>query len=398
MKPLIYLYFFLMSNALFSQNLVLNPSFENIHPKAKPQPGTLKFQYPICGHTAHFSQFNESIEGWSSFMPGTPDLVIYPEDTTCFYPKPRTGKRMVGLITYHPKKDTWSDFDFHEVIQGTLRAPMHVGKTFEISFWVKSDKATSLQHLKTVYSRKTPILPCSANNLGIYFLEESMNENSSFWEQVTTGKINPHLLVSEVIQTEKEEWYQVKFTFTADKPYRYFMVGNFLPDEQTQTDLAPEVVEKIEKLNSQEAKNFWAKTKRVAYYCLDDFVVTPQKNNLTKTLTTDKNYTFQNLTFKSGSAEILPNSFAELEELAQFLKENKNLNIRIEGHTDNVGKAAANQILSEKRAAALVDFLTNNNIAVTRLKAIGKGATEPISDNNLAKGRQRNRRVQVIIE
>jgi outer membrane protein OmpA-like peptidoglycan-associated protein len=74
-------------------------------------------------------------------------------------------------------------------------------------------------------------------------------------------------------------------------------------------------------------------------------------------------------------------------EIVKLLQENKDLKLRVEGHTDNQGNAAANQALSEKRAQAVVAWLTGKGISASRLTAKGFGATKPVADNSTEDGR-----------
>ena len=108
--------------------------------------------------------------------------------------------------------------------------------------------------------------------------------------------------------------------------------------------------------------------------------------------------TLNNLYFKQSEAIILEKSFPELENLADILKENKNLDITIQGHTDNTGKAEDLQALSEQRAKAVRDFLITQKIKPERVQVEGLGGTQPIflTPKN-EEQRQKNRRVEVKI-
>lgn len=80
-----------------------------------------------------------------------------------------------------------------------------------------------------------------------------------------------------------------------------------------------------------------------------------------------------------------------------MLKEHGDLKLAIEGHTDNVGAAASNQTLSEKRAAAVRQYLIDKySIDGARLTAKGLGATKPVTSNDTPEGRQNNRRVDLV--
>lgn len=100
--------------------------------------------------------------------------------------------------------------------------------------------------------------------------------------------------------------------------------------------------------------------------------------------------------FDSGKASIKPESKECLDEVVKLLAANPTWKMRIEGHTDNVGSAEANQALSEKRAAAVVDWLAANGVARMRLESAGRGASKPVADNATEEGRSRNRRVVLV--
>ena len=97
--------------------------------------------------------------------------------------------------------------------------------------------------------------------------------------------------------------------------------------------------------------------------------------------------------FETGSYRLLSRSFSSLDTLAHILKENQALHISIEGHTDNMGKAQDNQLLSENRAKAVLEYLLKAGIEARRLQATGYGQQQPIAPNSTTEGRATNRRV-----
>jgi outer membrane protein OmpA-like peptidoglycan-associated protein len=104
-----------------------------------------------------------------------------------------------------------------------------------------------------------------------------------------------------------------------------------------------------------------------------------------------------NLFFDTNKFDLRDESKAELDRLITILSENPDMNIQIEGHTDNVGQDAANLVLSSNRAKAVVNYLIGKGIAANRLKSKGFGKTKPIAANTTDEGRQRNRRVEFAI-
>jgi OOP family OmpA-OmpF porin len=99
--------------------------------------------------------------------------------------------------------------------------------------------------------------------------------------------------------------------------------------------------------------------------------------------------------FDSGKESILPDSEDTLGEIVKLLQQNGDLRLRVEGHTDNQGNAASNQALSERRAQAVVVWLTAHGVEASRLSAKGMGQIKPIADNGGEEGRAKNRRVEV---
>jgi len=107
--------------------------------------------------------------------------------------------------------------------------------------------------------------------------------------------------------------------------------------------------------------------------------------------------TLDGVMFAPGQAEIKPMAWPSLQKLVNFLKENPERQADIEGHTDSVGAAEANQALSQRRAEAVHDFLINHGITVERITARGMGADYPVATNDTESGRKLNRQVEIII-
>ncbi len=104
--------------------------------------------------------------------------------------------------------------------------------------------------------------------------------------------------------------------------------------------------------------------------------------------------TFQNIQFETNSFALLPVSHIELNKLVQLLNDNPTVRIMVSGHTDNSGKAATNQKLSEERAKAVVNYLVDKGIQLSRLSAKGFGSTKPVASNDTEKGKAVNRRTE----
>lgn len=104
-----------------------------------------------------------------------------------------------------------------------------------------------------------------------------------------------------------------------------------------------------------------------------------------------------NVEFASGKSAITSEYDSHLDEVAAFLKKYSEVNVQIEGYTDNTGSKAKNIALSEARAKSVMNALVKRGVAKERLSAKGFGPENPIADNATIEGRQANRRVVAVL-
>ena len=109
------------------------------------------------------------------------------------------------------------------------------------------------------------------------------------------------------------------------------------------------------------------------------------------------NSAFDNLEFATAKDVIKPESLASLDELAALMAKKPLWRLKISGHTDSQGDKAKNLKLSEKRAKAVQNYLIGKGIKADRFKAEWFGHKKPIADNKTEAGRQKNRRVEMLI-
>ena len=126
------------------------------------------------------------------------------------------------------------------------------------------------------------------------------------------------------------------------------------------------------------------------------------KNAQVETITDANGLEAVKVTFDSGilfatnKADLNSTSKASLTQFAEVLKENRDMDIAIIGHTDNTGSDAINNPLSKNRAQSVSKFLKSQGVASAQIKTIdGQGSTNPVADNSTAEGRKQNRRVEV---
>jgi len=107
--------------------------------------------------------------------------------------------------------------------------------------------------------------------------------------------------------------------------------------------------------------------------------------------------TLPSVSFDPGKTTLKPSAKKTLQKIANQLKASQNVRVSVEGHTDNVGKAEKNMQISEKRAAAVRDYLISLGLPADRIVASGKGEADPVASNKTVSGRQQNRRVELVI-
>jgi outer membrane protein OmpA-like peptidoglycan-associated protein len=366
-----------------TNNLVLNPSFENLKPGKHCSP---------CAYGGSNTVFNNVMFNWTTYQESTPDLVLW--NDSCFFPKPHTGQNAVGLITYLPAIDLGKNVDYHEFIQGKLSRPLQIGKEYTFSCYIQLGRSVGERHIRQLYHmfKNLEVLPVAAGGFAVYFSEVEE-------KYMTIGVATPQLIWYEPIITQQGEWVQISKTFIANRPYQYFTIGNFSSDNDTATDLKN--AEEIQNYNL-ETKPIALKKRRVGYYLFDDFWLgegpPPAPLSIAVDLRKTNVYTFRNVNFESGRADLLAGAMPELDGLLDFLKTNPEIKVEISGHTDNVGNDETNRILSENRAEAVANYLISKGIATGRVTAKGFGESRPVSSNGSEKGRLANRRVECRIQ
>lgn len=101
--------------------------------------------------------------------------------------------------------------------------------------------------------------------------------------------------------------------------------------------------------------------------------------------------------FEFNSIDLDDETEKFLDQLSETLEEDKDLKVRIVGHTDNVGSEKFNQRLSVKRAESIRDFLLKNGVDRERMNADGRGMSTPLVENETEEGRRKNRRVEILL-
>jgi outer membrane protein OmpA-like peptidoglycan-associated protein len=162
---------------------------------------------------------------------------------------------------------------------------------------------------------------------------------------------------------------EYKIALPAGQEYQYIAkVNGYLP-----------ISENVDLTNQKESKSF-----------NNDMIMAPIKEKAEIVL--------NNVFFAFDSYKLLPSSISELNRMVEVLEDNSKIEVIIIGHTDSTGPEEYNQVLSEKRAQSVVNYLTDNGINKDRLEYVGKGETEPAYPNDTRENRAKNRRVNFKVE
>jgi outer membrane protein OmpA-like peptidoglycan-associated protein len=122
----------------------------------------------------------------------------------------------------------------------------------------------------------------------------------------------------------------------------------------------------------------------------------PDKKQMLKLDKKGAKLILKGINFKTNSVKLIKDSYKILNEVVAGLKDNPEVALEIQGHTDSIGKASYNLNLSLKRAQAVMDYLVQKGADSSRLDAVGYGEDKPIATNKTAEGRTQNRRIEFV--
>ncbi|MFK7748376.1 MAG: OmpA family protein [Kordia sp.] len=361
MKATFQLFIFFISATIFAQNLVLNPSFEN------------------CLHCERSTgQLNNNIISWSTPNISTTDYFNYKSQKSYNhyngYQKPKSGTALAGIYVY-------TERNYREYVQGTLKETLEKGKEYTVTFYV------SLAELSTK----------ATTDIDILFTEEKLKkcvhvkhcEKQIKPKKATDKKFYKVEIDRERFYREKLDWTKITFTYTASGFENFFSIGNFNSNRKTNL------------IKMQRAQEY-----EFAYYYIDDVSVVsveseviipqekqPEKPKVETVIKEDEVYTFTNVLFEFDKAILVETSIKELDELYAHLEKRPLLAIEIYGHTDNIGTETRNKELSLQRAKAVSDYLILKGLETSRITWFGFGSSKPIVPNDSEAQRAKNRRV-----
>lgn len=354
-----------ISDTLKSQNLVPNPSFEEV---------------VDCPQSFSTSRSDFRVPGWSSPTMGTPDhfhVCSWGEADVPFNwagsANARTGKAYAGLYVWNKRDDGKS---YREYIQCELAETLKTEEEYLLEFFFKL--APNSVH--------------TSNRMGLTLLSSAINLNHD-----QPIEVSPILSVVKdtAVTAETGGWERARIIYKAKGDERFLIIGNFYSNEITKSTRLPFRIGKNSMLTHS------------AYYYIDDVSVKPVdsvKKKIIPVVTSDfksdaielnRDYILRNIQFEFDSYVLMRSSFVELDKVIEYLKGNKQVHVRLSGHTDFIGSDDYNTTLSRNRARSVADYFISKGIDSNRIISYGYGKSRPLVLDKTDEGRKVNRRVEI---
>ncbi|MGD9493035.1 MAG: OmpA family protein [Bacteroidales bacterium] len=212
-----------------------------------------------------------------------------------------------------------------------------------------------------------------------------------------------NVVLLDTLINDKENWVYCSLIYRAKGGEKYLTIGNFVPYEHASFYN----VQYLRKMKSVTFGYCGYYIDNVSMVEISDSNQCPcykvaKHNEIAQLNRLDSvkhgiAIVLSNVLFETSSSTLLLESFPSLNEVVAYMNENPDVSIEIRGHTDNQGDSTMNLDLSRSRATSVAYYIRDKGIDDTRLSAVGFGDTQPIADNNTEEGRQKNRRVEIVI-
>lgn len=380
-----------------SQNLIPNPGFE-INTGYSDKNGNIslvKDWWSPFGNAYYFHSNNNYQTEYRWIVPKGQKL--YNETPV----QALNGKAYVGIgmsSVLHPKNQDY--------LMTKLMQPLIQNQRYVVSMWVRLADVWKYIDYIGVYLSQDKYVVSKAQLIERYIPYKKEYERELLPKRVSLmfKEDTLHLMNRTENLNCRDKWVKIEGEYLAKGGEEYITIGNFsiawkgLFSNNVKPKEEVVAVDGLYLINGVFDYSHYDRT----FYYIDDVSVAPipiQKSRIYQAFSSGiklgEAIELKNIYFDTGLANLKQDSYPTLNLLLTYMKENKQLFLLVEGHTDNVGVDETNKSLSENRAKAVVNFLAKNNISTERMKAIGYGNTRPVSDNLTPEGRTKNRRVEI---
>lgn len=332
-----------------------------------------------AGQTAKNLVANGSFENYRKKSPNIKQAIPWKDiGTIDFYQNPLSNDTTAQKGAYDGVCYTGFRFQkrYKEYLQAKLIEPLRRGVTYEfrmqvrLAFW-----SNALLH-----------------SFGVLFSKGGFNKPA---DAIKSNMIDTVAKKGGLMKGF--QWFEIHGYYKADGGEKYITIGNF------GTDVKKEMIR----------MNLFTLGFKETYYFVDDVVLIQHKEEekvneeivgpsihledstlqVKNDIKVGEKVTLKNIFFENGKYYLLPESYIELNKLAQYLMKNSSVEIQINGHSDNGGLKFKNQKISELRAREVFEYLIKKGVQ-NKMYFKGFGSTQPIASNDTDEGKAKNRRVE----
>lgn len=357
----IILLFACLCHRVTAQNLVPNPGFESFNK---------------CPGSYNQGKDQFSLPGWYSPTSGTPDhfhaCSIGEADIPYNWAgvsDPFEGNGYAGIFLW------MCDRFYREYLQCELAEPLVKDSLYDIAFYYKLSS----------YSKY------SVNRVGLLLTDSAVTAK----HDAPLNLLPTLSIVHDSALTRKTGlWEKAALRYKAKGGERFVTIGNFAGNET-----------KVYKIQFRPISEPMLAS--AAYYFIDQVEVIPAfwkgPEEVLSTVSSfaientdlDKTYILKNVNFAFNSYRLIPPSFFDLDQVAEFLLENPQIRVQLFGHTDDQGSEQYNLKLSRDRARNVGAYLSSIGIASSRIEYFGYGKSRPLVKGTSENARKQNRRVEI---
>lgn len=350
----LYAIFIFVCSAATSQNLVLNPGFEDID---KSPSFVRDSKYNI------FTNIIDYVEHWTHvYDKSSPDLLSP-------YCSNEDKKAPTNIFGYQPAKGGVNymgiacNNNLCEYIQGQLSSPLIKDKIYNIGFYMSCADRHSTQYVESI---------------GAHLSTQKITKQGQ-----GLLALNPQIISNGQDLSNDKDWILITCTYKANGGERYIIIGTFSDDRIVFYDKKTK--------QASDSRN------GRAYYYIDNIFAEEQNNETITGIPSGEFDALANINFELGKSDLDDIALSKLQTVLRYLQSHDDIKLKVIGHTDNTGAEQLNRKLSEERAQSAVQFLIDNGIDNSRLSAMGLGSDKPIVDNQSHQSKRENRRVEFVI-
>jgi outer membrane protein OmpA-like peptidoglycan-associated protein len=339
---------FLSSAPLLGQNLILNSGFEN---------------YKAC--PSNITNFNALVEDVSIPTSSSGDYFNTCGSGDFAIPSNFKGEQEVAEGSGYAGLYFYALNDYREYIQLNTSKRLREKFPYKISLKVSLAETSSLalKNMSIVITNTKVRVP---NSSALTASKLNLEEGVEFYEVKLTA---------DKSMADTEGWITLSGEFEAKGFEQHIIVGNFKNNNNTQL---------LKTKKPVLSKDF-------SYYYVDDFMLEEQPRiNYEE----DKIYVLERNPFEPKGYELDDEAIASVKKIFKFLKENAEVQMKITGHSDNVGNPEYNKFISSLRARAVALYLKKLGIDDNRVVWEGAGDTRPLRNGKV---KEKNRRVEFVM-